>query len=64
MVKGEWFGGGTTAGQKDRRLTTMKASFAFGPFTAAMSINDYGVGGSVNGTSNDEQSSYKVFLLK
>ena len=36
----------------------MKASFAFGPITAAMSINDYGTGTSH--TSAAEQSSYKV----
>ena len=34
----------------------MKASFAFGPVTAAMSINDY----DITGASNEEQSSYKV----
>jgi outer membrane protein OmpU len=35
----------------------MKASFAFGPVTAAMSINDYDITGA---TANEEQSSYKV----
>ena len=34
----------------------MKASFAFGPITAAMSINDY----DITGASNEEQSSYKL----
>ena len=34
----------------------MKASFAFGPVTAAMSINDY----DITSASNEEQSSYKV----
>ena len=48
--------GDTTAGTGGREITTMKASFAFGPVTAAMSINDY----DINGSSNEEQSSYKV----
>jgi len=48
--------GSTTAGAGGREITTMKASFAFGPVTAAMSINDY----DINGASNEEQSSYKV----
>ena len=39
-----------------RDVTTMKASFAFGPVTAAMSINDY----DITSASNEEQSSYKV----
>ena len=34
----------------------MKASFAFGPVTAAMSINDY----DITSASNEEQSSYKI----
>jgi hypothetical protein len=33
--------GGTDASE-GADVTTMKASFAFGPVTAAMSINDYG----------------------
>ena len=37
-------------------IETLKASFAFGPVTAAMSINDY----DINGSPNEEQSSYKV----
>ena len=56
------YGFGETGGTKSAEgtdVTTMKASFAFGPVTAAMSINDYGVGGSEN-TSAQEQSSYKV----
>ena len=48
--------GSTTAGAGGREVTTMKASFAFGPVTAAMSINDY----DINGSANEEQSSYKV----
>ena len=48
--------GSTTAGAGGREITTMKASFAFGPVTAAMSINDY----DINGSPNEEQSSYKV----
>jgi outer membrane protein OmpU len=49
--------GGNTAGTTGAEVTTMKASFAFGPITAAMSINDYDLTGS---TSNEEQSSYKI----
>jgi outer membrane protein OmpU len=49
--------GGTDASE-GADVTTMKASFAFGPVTAAMSINDYGTGTSH--TSAAEQSSYKV----
>jgi outer membrane protein OmpU len=49
--------GDTTAGTGGREITTMKASFAFGPVTAAMSINDYDITGA---TANEEQSSYKV----
>jgi outer membrane protein OmpU len=48
--------GDTTAGTGGREVTTMKASFAFGPVTAAMSINDY----DITSASNEEQSSYKV----
>jgi len=47
---------GNTAGTTGADVTTMKASFAFGPVTAAMSINDY----DITGASNEEQSSYKV----
>jgi outer membrane protein OmpU len=56
------YGVGTTGGtdaSEGSDVTVMKASFAFGPVTAAMSINDYGVGGTEN-TSAQEQSSYKV----
>ena len=49
--------GGNTAGTTGADVTTMKASFAFGPITAAMSINDYDI---TRSTSNEEQSSYKV----
>jgi len=52
---GETGGHGSTEGAE---VTTMKASFAFGPITAAMSINDYGTG--VDHTSAAEQSSYKI----
>jgi len=48
--------GDTTAGTGGREITTMKASFAFGPVTAAMSINDY----DITSASNEEQTSYKV----
>ena len=48
--------GSTTAGSGGREVTTMKASFAFGPVTAAMSINDY----DITGSANEEQSSYKL----
>jgi outer membrane protein OmpU len=48
--------GGNTAGTTGAEVTTMKASFAFGPITAAMSINDY----DITGESNEEQSSYKI----
>ena len=37
-------------------IETLKASFAFGPITAAMSINDY----KNDSTSNEEQTSYMV----
>ena len=50
--------GGTDASEGSD-VTVMKASFAFGPVSAAMSINDYGKGGQGN-TSAQEQSSYKV----
>jgi len=49
--------GGNTAGTTGAEVTTMKASFAFGPITAAMSINDYDITGT---SSNEEQSSYKI----
>jgi len=48
--------GSTTAGTGGIEIQTMKASFAFGPITAAMSINDY----DISGASNEEQSSYKI----
>ena len=48
--------GSTTAGTGGIEIQTMKASFAFGPVTAAMSINDY----DKTGASNEEQSSYKI----
>jgi outer membrane protein OmpU len=48
--------GGNTAGTTGAEVTTMKASFAFGPITAAMSINDY----DITNASNEEQSSYKI----
>ena len=48
--------GDTTAGTGGREVTTMKASFAFGPVTAAMSINDY----DNTSKANQEQTSYKV----
>ena len=48
--------GGNTAGTTGAEVTTMKASFAFGPITAAMSINDY----DITGASNEEQSSYSI----
>jgi outer membrane protein OmpU len=48
--------GGNTAGTTGSEVTTMKASFAFGPITAAMSINDY----DITGASNEEQSSYSI----
>jgi outer membrane protein OmpU len=49
--------GDTTAGTGGREVTTYKASYAFGPVTAAMSMNDYDITGS---TANEEQSSYKI----
>ena len=48
--------GDTTAGVGGTEVTTMKASFAFGPVTAAMSINDY----DNTSKSNHEQTSYNV----
>ena len=48
--------GDTTAGTGGREITTYKASYAFGPVTAAMSMNDY----DITGASNEEQSSYKI----
>ena len=48
--------GGNAAGTGASDVTTMKASFAFGPITAAMSINDY----AITGSPNEEQTSYKV----
>jgi len=48
--------GGTDAAE-GTDVTTMKASFAFGPVSAGMSINDYS---APTGTDNEEQSSYKV----
>jgi outer membrane protein OmpU len=48
--------GGNTAGTTGSEVTTMKASFAFGPITAAMSINDY----DITSASNEEQSSYSI----
>jgi len=48
--------GSTTAGTGGIEITTMKASFAFGPVTAAMSINDY----DISGGKNEEQSSYSI----
>jgi len=47
---------GNTAGTTGADVMTMKASFAFGPITAAMSINDY----DITGASNEEQSSYNI----
>jgi len=54
------YGFGETGGTKASEgtdVTTMKASFAFGPISAAMSINDYA---APTGTASEEQSSYKV----
>jgi len=48
---------GGTKGSEGTDVTTMKASFAFGPVSAAMSINDYA---APTGTNSEEQSSYKV----
>ena len=49
--------GDTTAGTGGREITTYKASYAFGPVTAAVSMNDYDITGA---TPNEEQSSYKI----
>ena len=54
------YGFGETGGTKDAEgtdVTTMKASFAFGPISAGMSINDYS---APTGTASEEQNSYKV----
>jgi outer membrane protein OmpU len=54
------YGFGETGGTDSAEgtdVTTMKASFAFGPVSAAMSINDYA---APTGTDSEEQSSYKV----
>jgi outer membrane protein OmpU len=48
--------GDTTAGTGGREITTYKASYAFGPVTAAMSMNDY----DITSAKNEEQSSYKI----
>ena len=48
--------GGTDAAE-GTDVTTMKASFAFGPISAGMSINDYS---APTGTDSEEQNSYKV----
>ena len=48
--------GDTTAGTGGREITTYKASYAFGPVTAAVSMNDY----DITSASNEEQSSYKI----
>jgi len=48
--------GGTDAAEGGD-VTVMKASFAFGPVSAGMSINDYGSG---SGITAQEQSSYKI----
>jgi outer membrane protein OmpU len=48
--------GDTTAGTGGREITTYKASYAFGPVTAAISMNDY----DITSASNEEQSSYKI----
>ena len=54
------YGFGETGGTKSAEgtdVTTMKASFAFGPISAGMSINDYS---APTGTASEEQNSYKV----
>jgi outer membrane protein OmpU len=48
--------GGTDAAEGGD-VTVMKASFAFGPVSAGMSINDYGSG---SGITAQEQSSYQI----
>ena len=40
--------GDTTAGTGGREITTYKASYAFGPVTAAMSMNDYDITSAAN----------------
>ena len=54
------YGFGETGGTDSAEgtdVTTMKASFAFGPISAGMSINDYA---APTGTASEEQNSYKV----
>ena len=54
------YGFGETGGTDSAEgtdVTTMKASFAFGPISAGMSINDYA---APTGTASEEQSSYKI----
>ena len=53
------YGSGSSGGvgSAETNIETMKASFAFGPITAAMSINDID---QPTGTSDEEQSSYKL----
>ena len=53
------YGSGSSGGvgSAETTIETMKASFAFGPITAAMSINDID---QPTGTSDEEQSSYKL----
>jgi len=54
------YGAGSTGGTdaaEGTDVVTMKASFAFGPISAGMSINDYS---APTGTASEEQSSYKV----
>jgi len=48
---------GGTDSSEGTDVTTMKASFAFGPISAGMSINDYS---APTGTASEEQNSYKV----
>ena len=54
------YGAGSTGGTdaaEGTDVVTMKASFAFGPISAGMSINDYS---APTGTASEEQNSYKV----
>jgi outer membrane protein OmpU len=54
------YGAGSTGGTdaaEGTDVVTMKASFAFGPISAGMSINDYA---APTGTASEEQSSYKI----
>jgi outer membrane protein OmpU len=54
------YGAGSTGGtdaSEGTDVVTMKASFAFGPISAGMSINDYS---APTGSDSEEQSSYKV----